>query len=101
MLKNKLIQIKMTTNFKSKISVCFFILLILFSCESQEQNMDDAFAEVKKEKMLLEDSINDSQEIVYDSIKTTVLKIQQVTINDWTDFVLEIEKKSTKTNKLL
>lgn len=78
----------MKTNF---ITSCF-ITVLLFSCESKEQNMDDAFAQVKEEKMLLEDSINDSHEIVEDSI-TTVVKIQQVTINEWSSFMLEIEKK--------
>ena len=85
--QNKSIN-KMKTNF---ITSCF-VAVLLFSCESKEQNMDDAFAQVKEEKMLLEDSINDSQEIVEDSI-TTVVKIQQVTINEWSSFMLEIEKK--------
>lgn len=80
---------KMKTNF---ITSCF-IATLLFSCESKEQNMDDAFAQVKEEKMLLEDSINDSHELIDDSIKTTVVKIQQVTINEWSSFMLEIEKK--------
>ena len=85
--QNKSIN-KMKTNF---ITSCF-VAVLLFSCESKEQNMDDAFAQVKEEKMLLEDSINDSQEIVEDSI-TTVVKIQQVKINEWSSFMLEIEKK--------
>lgn len=101
MLKNKLIPIKMTTNFISKITVCFLMPLILFSCESQEQNIDDAFAEVKKEKMFLEDSINDSQEMVNDSLKTTVVQIQQITVNNWTVFIQELDKKIIKNEQII
>ncbi len=86
----------MKTNF---ITSCL-IAILLFSCESKEQNIDDAFAQVKEEKMLLADSINDAQEIVEDSI-TTVVKIQQVTINDWTDFVLEIDKQIKKNEQTI
>lgn len=93
--QNKSIN-KMKTNF---ITSCF-IATLLFSCESKEQNMDDAFAQVKEEKMLLEDSINDSQEIVEDSI-TTVVKIQQVTINEWSSFMLEIEKKINRNEQTI
>ena len=59
------------------------ITILLFSCESKEQNMDDAFARVKEEKMLLEDSINNTPIIVDDTIKTAIVKIQHITTNEW------------------
>lgn len=83
---------------KTNIITSCFIAILLFSCESKEQNIDDAFTQVKEEKMLLEDSINDMQELIEDSITTTVVKIQQVTIDEWSSFMLEIEKK-IKTNE--
>lgn len=87
----------MKTNF---ITSCF-IAILLFSCESKEQNMDDAFAQVKEEKMLLEDSINDTPIIIEDTVKTIVTKTQKVTINDWTNFMFEIDKKIQKNEQTI
>ena len=77
------------------------ITILLFSCESKEQNMDDAFARVKEEKMLLEDSINNTPIIVDDTIKTAIVKIQHITTNEWSNFILEIDKKIKKNEQTI
>lgn len=86
---------------KTNFIISCFIAILLFSCESKEQDIDDAFAQVKEEKMLLEDSINDAHEMIEDTIQTTVVKIQQITINDWSDFMLEIDKKIKKNEQTI
>ncbi|MBI5539445.1 MAG: hypothetical protein HY951_05255 [Bacteroidia bacterium] len=74
---------------------CFLITLL--SCESREQNKDDAFDMVKEEKMLSNDNYIFSKE----KIKVPI-KIEQNANNDeWIKFKNEIEKRIMINVKLI
>jgi hypothetical protein len=62
------------------------------SCGARVQKPDDAFTLVKKERMLSDDSSFVSKEVIQASMKTEVVK-QAETVDEWTRFRLEAEKK--------
>jgi len=62
------------------------------SCGPRVQKPDDAFTLVKKERMLSDDSSYVSKEVIQASMKTEVAKKAE-TVDEWTKFRLETEKK--------
>jgi hypothetical protein len=73
------------------ITGCITVLLIT-SCGPRVQKPDDAFTLVKKERMLTDDSGFVSKEVIQASMKTEPVKKTE-TVDEWTRFRLDSEKK--------
>jgi hypothetical protein len=67
-------------------------VVLLSSCGPRVQKPDDAFTLVKKERMLSDDSSFASKEVIQASMKTEVVKKTE-TVDEWTRFRLDTEKK--------
>ena len=75
------------------VTVCFSVM-ILVSCESHEQNTDNAFEQVKEEKMISNE--NDSDSVIKEIIeepKKLESTIKNENPDEWTKFKIETEKK--------
>jgi len=84
---------KTNINFISRmVTACFFIM-ILASCESHEQKVDDAFERVKEEKKTIKDSTLISKALVEEPKKAEQIVNKIDTSDDWTKFKKEVEKK--------
>ena len=84
----------MNTNFISIVAKAYFLAMILISCESHEQKVDDAFNHIKEEKMLKNDSNVISKALFQEKIKTKpVIKNDQ---DEWVKFKIETEDKILK-----
>lgn len=92
----------MNLNFISRIvTVCLFVV-IMVSCDSHEEETDNAFEQVKEEKMISNENDSDSviQEIIEEP-KKLVSAMKTKKLDDWTKFKLETEKKiSGNENKI-
>jgi hypothetical protein len=75
------------------ISTCF-LSMALFSCESHEQSADDAFENVKEEKTKLKDSVIVAKELIPETNKTEPVRKTE-SIDEWTKFKMDAEKKIT------
>jgi hypothetical protein len=88
--------IKIHLNFYKKIFAIFItgciIVVLVTSCGPRVQKPDDAFTIVKKERMLSDDSSFVSKEVIQASMKTEPVKKTE-TVDEWTKFRLETEKK--------
>jgi hypothetical protein len=67
-------------------------MTLITSCGPRVQKPDDAFTLVKKERMLSDDSSFVSKEVIQASMKTETIKKSE-TVDEWTKFRLETEKK--------
>lgn len=67
-------------------------VILLTSCGPPVKKPDDAFTLVKKERMLKDDSSFVSKEVIQASMKTEVVKKPE-TVDEWTKFRIETEKK--------
>lgn len=89
-------------NFFSRIVTVCFSVMILVSCESHEQEKDNAFEQVKEEKMTANENISDSviKEIVEEPKKLgSAMKNENP--DEWTKFKIDTEKKiRTNENKI-
>ncbi|OFY84766.1 MAG: hypothetical protein A3F72_05775 [Bacteroidetes bacterium RIFCSPLOWO2_12_FULL_35_15] len=68
--------------------------MILVSCESHEQNTDNAFEQVKEEKMISNE--NDSDSVIKEIIeepKKLESAMKNENPDEWTKFKIETEKK--------
>jgi len=75
------------------VTVCFSVM-ILVSCESHEQNTDNAFEQVKEEKMISNE--NDSDSVIKEIIeepKKLESAMKNENPDEWTKFKIETEKK--------
>lgn len=89
---SKLMQMTLDHNFfKTILTSCLTVALIT-SCGTRVQKPDDAFTLVKKERMLSKDSSFVSKEVIQASMKTEVVRKLE-TVDEWTRFRLETEKK--------
>lgn len=70
---------------------CLVVSLVT-SCGIRTQKTEDAFDLVKKERMRTDDSSFVSKEVIQASMKTEVVKKPE-TVDEWTKFKLETEKK--------
>ena len=70
---------------------CLTVILMSY-CGPRVQKPDDAFTLVKKERMLSDDSGYVSKEVIQASMKTEVAKKAE-TVDEWTKFRIETEKK--------
>jgi len=68
------------------------VVSLLTSCGTRAQKPEDAFDLVKKERMRSDDSSFVSKEVIQASMKTEVVKKPE-TVDEWTKFRLETEKK--------
>jgi len=68
------------------------IMTLITSCGLRVQKPDDAFDLVKKERMMSVDSSFVSKEVIQASMKTEIVKKTE-TIDEWTKFKIEAEKK--------
>jgi hypothetical protein len=86
----------------------YFTTNTLVSCQSQEQNKNEAFESFREEKMMLEDSlsikkdvVNKEKDLVPNKIVKRYLKKEIIpkvkAMDDWTKFKTETEKKITET----
>lgn len=90
----------LNSNFAITIATGFLSLLFLTSCQSHEQNTDEAFESFKEGKLMSEANDSSSKEtndklIKTDTIKTGKIKTEIIkeNQNEWEKFKLEIEKK--------
>lgn len=96
MKNNNLMSMHMCTNvnfFLRIVTVCFSVM-ILVSCESHEQNTDNAFEQVKEEKMISNE--NDSDSVIKEIIeepKKLESAMKNENPDEWTKFKIETEKK--------
>ena len=67
-------------------------MTLITSCGLRVQKPDDAFDLVKKERMMSNDSNFVSKEVIQASMKTEIVKKIE-TIDEWTKFKIETEKK--------
>lgn len=79
-------------HFFSAIPACCLAVALAASCGPRAQKPEDAFTIVKKERMLSNDSSFASKEVIQASMKTEVVKKTE-TVDEWTRFRLETEKK--------
>lgn len=89
-------------NFISRIVAVCFSVMILVSCESHEQESDDAFEQVKEEKMISNENVSDSviKEIIEEP-KILKSAMKNENLDEWTKFKIETEKKiRTNENKI-
>lgn len=89
-------------NFISRIVAVCFSVMILVSCESHEQESDDAFEQVKEEKMISNENNSDSviKEIIEEP-KILKSAMKNENLDEWTKFKIETEKKiHTNENKI-
>ncbi len=91
-------QINMKLNFIILIVTNCISVITLTSCGSHTPKQDDAFDQVKKVRMLSNDSNFTSQEILNESMKTEPdKKIEK--LDEWTKFRNEMENKIHKNEK--
>ena len=91
-------RINLKVNFISVIITSCISVIILTSCGSHAPKQDDAFDQVKKVRMLSNDSNFTSKEIMKESMKTEpVKKIEKP--DEWTAFKNEMEKKIHQNEK--
>lgn len=87
---------KNNENFTSIIISCCFALMIFVSCESPDHKTDDAFEQVKEEKMMAKDSFNPQKEITKVETKVAT-KVEIITknesVDEWKKFKFETEKR--------
>ena len=88
----KQIKMTLTRNFISAILTSCLTVAFIISCGPRVQKPDDAFTVVKKERMLSDDSNYVSKEVIQASMKTEVVKKAE-TVDEWTRFRLETERK--------
>lgn len=80
------------------IIISYLLVLLFVSCESHEQNADDAFEIIKEEKMLYNDSNDVLKALVQEPVKTKFVRNIENT-DEWTMFKIEIEKKIQNNEK--
>lgn len=91
-------RINFKANFSYIIITGCLLVTILTSCGPPAPKQDDAFDQVKKVRMLSNDSNFTSKEILKESMKTEpVKKIEK--LDDWTVFKNEIEDKIHQNEK--
>lgn len=76
------------------ISLCLKVslLIILVSCESQEQKSNEAFDQFKEEKLMLKDCVLTNVDMFQQMNTTAPLKTNE-SADDWIKFKIEIENK--------
>jgi hypothetical protein len=72
------------------IKVC--LLIILVSCESQEQKSNEAFDQFKEEKLMLKDCVLTNTDTFQRMKASLPVKVNECE-NEWTKFSCEIENK--------
>lgn len=82
----------LTEKFFSMVLTGCLSAIIFTSCGSHVQKADDAFDAVKKERMMSNDSNFVSKEIIQESMKTELVKKNEIP-DEWTSFKIETEKK--------
>jgi len=70
----------------------YIFAMVLIACESHEQKADDAFENVKAQKLMMKDTIDVMKTPTPDSVKTEQLKKVERP-DEWTKFKTETENK--------
>ncbi len=76
----------------SLIITSYIVVTVLAACESHEQKADDAFENVKEQKLKMKDTVSIAKESTPDSVKTESLKKAEHP-DEWTKFKTETENK--------
>ena len=79
-------------NIFTAVLTCCLVVSLITSCGRRAQKPEDAFDLVKKERMRADDSSFVSKEVIQASMKTEVVKKAE-TVDEWTRFKLETDKK--------
>jgi len=79
------------TNFASLILTGCLLATTITSCGIKHEKPDDAFDQVKEDRMMLEDTNYISKEIIEESMKTETVKKEN--LDEWALFKLVMEKK--------
>jgi hypothetical protein len=85
-------------NFILIIIISYLSAALFSSCESREQNTDDAFEIIKEEKMLSNDSNYVLKAMLQEPVKTKLSKNIEKP-DEWTAFNIEIENKILNNEK--
>ncbi|MFI5204251.1 MAG: hypothetical protein ACHQF2_07120 [Flavobacteriales bacterium] len=87
-------------SFKFLFLTGFFPALLLVSCQSKEQKVDESFEQVKEDKILLQDSIMIGN-ILFPELEKTVIVTKNLPVDEWTQFETDVERKIVQNENVI